>query len=175
VPPQACPTRHRVVRVHTSLIQGQCVQTLLFKVCGTICNDVVRLHALADRSGNHGQSSQCTGGRPCHQDSDAERPALCVPSAPKPANFPAGACFSVGRRSCTTSLLPSRAVQPSLAYRKSKLMSGPVTSWPERVAGRDPRPTFDINQTVPCVGNVLPSVYRPCVMIICHRKFTLVA
>jgi hypothetical protein len=43
-----------------------------------------------------------------------------------------GACFSGGRRSGATSLPPSRAVQPKWASWKSKLMSGPVTSWPER-------------------------------------------
>jgi hypothetical protein len=36
------------------------VQTKSNQVCGTICNDVVHLHSLADRSGNHGKSSHCT-------------------------------------------------------------------------------------------------------------------
>ena len=53
---------------------------------------------------------------------------------------------------------------------KSKLMSGPVTSWPEQGAARDPRPTSDISQKEPCVGNVFLSVYIPCFIIIYHRR-----
>jgi hypothetical protein len=30
---------------------------------GTLCNDVVPLHALAHGHGDHGKSSQCSGGR----------------------------------------------------------------------------------------------------------------
>ncbi len=37
-------------------------------------------------------------------------------------------------------------------------------------AVRDPRPTFDISQKVPCVGNVFLSVCRSCFMIIYHRR-----
>ena len=55
----------------------QRVQTVLFQVCD-ICNDVVRLHALADRSGNHGQSSQCTDGRPCRTRTRMPSDPLCV-------------------------------------------------------------------------------------------------
>ncbi len=36
------------------------MQTKLNQVCGTICNDVVHLHSLADCSGNHGKSSHGT-------------------------------------------------------------------------------------------------------------------
>jgi hypothetical protein len=135
---------------------------------------MVRLHpqALADHSGNHGKSSQCTGGRPgcARTRMPGDPPALCVPSALKPSNCPAGACFSVGLRSCAILLLPSRAVQPNWASGKFKLMSGPVTSWPEQGAARDPRPTSDISQKEPCVGNVFLSVYIPCFIIIYHRR-----
>ena len=137
---------------------------------------MVHLHpqALADLSGNHGKSSQCTGGRPgCARTRMPGDPlCVCQVTAPKPANCPACACFSVGLRSCTILLLPSRAVpvQPNWASGKSKLMSRPVTSWPEQGAARDPRPTSDISQKVPCVGNVFLSVYIPCFIIIYHQR-----
>ena len=143
------------------------MQTVLFQVCD-ICNDVVRLHALADRSGNHDQSSQCTGGRPgCTRTRMPSDPlCVCQVHQNRPTVQPGPVSQSGG------GLAPHRcfqAVQPNWASWKSKLMSGPVTSWPERGEARDPRPTSDISQKAPCVGNVLPSVCRPCFIIIYHR------
>ena len=131
------------------------MQTVLFQVCDIWSVSTLRLLLIAWQS----WQVESVYRRPARlrQDSDARRPALCVPSAPKPSNCPAGACFSVGLRSCARSLLPSRAVQPNWASGKFKLMSGPVTSWPEQGAARDPRPTSDISQKVPCVGNVFLS------------------
>ena len=37
-------------------------------------------------------------------------------------------------------------------------------------AAQDPRPTSDISQKVPCVGNVFLSVCRACFIIIYHRR-----
>ncbi len=78
--PLACPRRRSVVRVtQTCIIQGQLMQTRLYQVGGTICNDMVRLHSLAYRCGTHGKSSQCSGqsrlgARPGHQlDTDTLR------------------------------------------------------------------------------------------------------
>ena len=90
------------VRVQTSIIQGQARSA-----CNpSLCNDVVRLHAFADRSGNHGKSNQCTGGRPgCAR--------TRMPSDPCQVhrNRPTFQLGPVSRRSGATSLLPSRAEQ----------------------------------------------------------------
>ena len=62
------------VRVQTSIIQGQARSA-----CNpSLCNDVVRLHAFADRSGNHGQSSQCTADRPGRTRTRMPSDPLCV-------------------------------------------------------------------------------------------------
>ena len=141
------------------------MQTVLFQVCD-ICNVVARLHPLLIAVAIMASRVSVPAAGPAAPGLGCQ----AVSSAPKPANFPVGACFSVGRRSGATSLLPSRAVLPNLESGKFKLMSGPVTSWPERVAARDLRPTSDINQKVPCVGNVLRRVCRPCFMIFYHRR-----
>ncbi len=55
----------------------------------------------------------------------------------------------------------SSASQPTWASGKSKLMSGPVTSWQERGAALDPRWTSlsDTSQKVLHVANIFPSAY----------------
>ena len=88
----ANPGRRSAVRVQTSIIQGQRVQTGLYQVGGTICNDVVRLHSLAYRCGTHGKSSQCSGrsrlgARPGrHSDTDTLR--VCQVQRNRPALQP---------------------------------------------------------------------------------------
>jgi hypothetical protein len=95
--------------------------------------------------------------------------ASCVPSAVKPASSPAGACFSVGRRSIPTLQLRSPVPQPKWASGKFKSMSGPVTSWQEPGARLDPRPTSDASQQVPCDASVGFRAYIPCINHIYHH------
>ena len=78
----------------------------------------------------------------------------------KPANSPAGACFSVRRRSIATLQLRSPLFQPKWVSGIFKSMSGPVTSWLEPGALLDPRRTSDTSQKVPCNES---SGYIPCI------------
>ncbi len=69
-------------------------------------------------------------------------------------------CFSVRRRSCYTWQLPSRTLQSSWAFGKSKLMSRPVTSWLERMERRNPRRTSDTSKKVPHVTSDILILYQ---------------
>ena len=54
--------------------------------------------------------------------------------------------------------------EPTWASGKFKsIMSGPVTSWPEPGAQRDPRRTSDISQKVLCHASVDFIEYIPCI------------
>ena len=133
---------------------------------------MVRLHpqALADRSGNHGKSSQCTGGRPGCARTRMPGDPLCVCQVHR--NRPTVQPVPVSQSGCGPAPYCCFQAVPcsQTGSGKSKLMSGPVTSWPEQGAARDPRPTSDISQKVPCVGNVFLSVSKPCFIIIYHRR-----
>ncbi len=151
----ASPGRRSAVRVQTRVTR--------------ISNDVVRLHSLAYRCGTHGKSSQCScrsrlGARPGpgrHSDTDTLH--VCQVQRNRPAQAPAGACSSVGRRSIATSLQRRGPVPlPKWVSGKFKSMSGPVTSWPEPGARLDPRRSSDTSQKVPCDASVELSVYILC-------------
>ena len=153
------------VRVQNSKIQGQARSA-----CKLYFSKFVTYAMTWSVSGNHGQSSQCTGGRPGCTRTRMPSDLLCVCQVHRnrPTVQPGPVSQSGGGPA--TSLLPSLAVQPNWASGKSKLMSGPVTSWPERGAALDPRPTSDVSQKAPCVANVMPSVCRPCFIHIFHPR-----
>ncbi len=73
---------------------------------------------------------------------------------------------STGKECFATNLSfqgPSLA-EPTWASGKFKsIMSGPVTSWPEPGARRDPRRTSNISQKVLCHASVDFTEYVPCI------------
>ena len=74
-------------------------------------------------------------------------------------------------------LIASNASHPTWASGKSKLISGPVTSWPERPAAgqpaggaaRDP-PRTSTSQKVQEVTPVFSSDYIPCTLNPCYQR-----
>ncbi len=67
-------------------------------------------------------------------------------------------------------LTASSTSHATWASGKSKLMSGPVTSWPELRAARDPTWTSDTSQKVLHVTNVLSSHYILCTIHAYHQR-----
>ena len=128
----------------------------------------------ADRSGNHGKSSQCTGGRPgCARTRMPSDP--CQVHRNLASQLSSRGLFlsrAAVRRHIAASK-PCRAAKLQVGHGIREILVDVRTSDVMAGAGGGapgPRPTSNINQKVPCVGNVLSSVFRPCFMIIYHQR-----
>ena len=111
--------------------------------CGTICNDVQCPNAVGGSRHIHSNHVKCLPA--CHgRRTRMQRSvASCAFTAPPPASCPAAACFLLGRPSAATSELPNHVARQALAFKRYMLKPGPATSWPERVARRGRRRTFN--------------------------------
>ncbi len=137
-----CPPAHSKGRTGSSLVPT------IYGACGTICNmmmSIVPTLFVAVVTPITIISSACPpatgGGLGC----GAVSRFMCVHCT---STGPAVACFSLRRQSAATSVLHNLVARQALAFWRYMLKPWPSTSWPELVARRGLRQTFDTSHQV---------------------------
>ena len=158
------------VRHYNSGSGPQRVQTVLFQVCD-ICNVVARLHPLLIAVAIMASRVSVPAAGPAAPGLGCRATRAKCTETGQLSSWGLFLSRAAVRRHIAASK-PCRAAKLQVGHGIREILVDVRTSDVMAGAGvgAGPHPTSNINQKVPCVGNVLSSVFRPCFMIIYHRR-----